>query len=90
VVVLVGWLVSAVFVVWSTTIQSEQVDELVGEPLRRQTAARQVAAQRLLAALLEPAAAGLPGHYEIRAVGSAPWSRCRRSNKAAGSEPATC
>lgn len=66
VVILLGWLLAAVLVVWSTTIQSEQVDELVGEPLRRQTAARQAAAQRLLSALLEPGAAGLPEQYEIR------------------------
>lgn len=66
IVILAGWFISAAFVVWSTTIQSEQVDELVGEPLRRQTAARAAAAQRLLSALLDPMAAGLPEHYEIR------------------------
>lgn len=66
IVILAGWFISAAFVVWSTTIQSEQVDELVGEPLRRQTAARAAAAQRLLSALLDPMAAGLPEHYVIR------------------------
>jgi GAF domain len=56
----------SVFVVTSTARQGVQIDDLVGDPLERRELGREAAASRLLRALLQPFAAQIPDHYELR------------------------
>jgi hypothetical protein len=63
--VLAVWVIVAAFVVAGSALQSEQIKELVGRPLRRRELARQAAAHRLIHALLAPPATPLLGNYEF-------------------------
>jgi hypothetical protein len=60
------WFATAVLGVTSAARQSRQVEELVGEPLRRRQVDREVAGAELVRLLLTPTAMGLPAHYEAR------------------------
>lgn len=56
------WVLVAGLVVMSSAVQSEQIDELLGQPLRRRELAREVALPRLIHALL---AHSLPTTYDF-------------------------
>ncbi|MEA2475599.1 MAG: hypothetical protein QOE06_3514 [Thermoleophilaceae bacterium] len=64
--VVFAWFAAAALAALSSTRQSRQVDELVGEPLTRRDQEREVAAARLIRALLSPEETGFPRHYEFR------------------------
>jgi hypothetical protein len=64
--VVIAWFAAAAVAALSTTRQSRQVDELVGDPLTRRDQEREVAAARLIRALLAPEETGFPRHYEFR------------------------
>lgn len=66
VAVVVAWFVAATLAAVSTTRQSRQVDELVGESLSRRDEEREVAAARLISALLAPGQADFPRDYSFR------------------------
>lgn len=63
--VLVAWGLAAVFVVRSSVVQGEQVEDLLGTTRKRRDDSRDLAAKRLLGALLRWGT-GLPDHYLFR------------------------
>jgi hypothetical protein len=65
VLILLGWLLVALFVVAGSARQSAQLEELMGTPLQRRSNQRILAAESLLASLLIEGT-GLPDHYEFR------------------------
>lgn len=65
VLVTIGWLLLAAFVVGASVRQGDQMDDLVGEALERKTRQRFLAGSRILQALLKHAT-DFPAHYEFR------------------------
>lgn len=66
VAVLLVWVGSAVLVVTATTRQSEQVEDLVGEPSDHREVQREAAGRRLIRALLGGRPTTMPDSYEFR------------------------
>lgn len=60
------WLGVAAIVASGAARQSERVEALVRDPLRRQEKARELAAARLIRAVLTPPHTGFPPHFEFR------------------------
>jgi hypothetical protein len=61
-----SWILAAAIAGWTTVLQSERVEALAAAPVERRDKLREVAAARLLRALLLPESSGFPNHYEFR------------------------